>query len=106
MQKGDVSSANKELEALKQKAQELAKTQDPVEREKLRQELMDRLQNLKDTLDQQLNSQAVDTDLQRALEQLALSNVPELSGESLKGMSDSLKLTQEELRNWPRPWRT
>ncbi len=98
LQKGDVSSANKELDDLKQMAQELAKTQDPVEREKLRQELMDRLQNLKDTLDQQLNSQAVDTDLQRALEQLALSNVPELSGESLKGMSDSLKLTQEELQ--------
>ena len=97
LQKGDVSSANKELDELKQKAEELAKTQDPVEREKLRQELMDRLQNLKDTLDQQLNSQALDTDLQRALEQLALSNVPELSGESLKGMSDSLKLTQEEL---------
>jgi len=82
LQKGDVSSANKELEQLKQKAEELAKTQDPVEREKLKQELMDRLQNLKDTLDQQMNSQALDSDLQRAMEQLALSNVPELSGES------------------------
>jgi hypothetical protein len=98
LQKGDVSSANKELDELKQKAQELAAAKDPVEREKLRQELMDRLQSFKDTLDQQLNSQAVDTDLQRALEQLALSNLPELSGESLKGMSDSLKLTQEELQ--------
>ena len=83
LQKGDVSSANKELDEIKQKAQELAATQDPVEREKLRQELMDRLQNLKDTLDQQVNSQALDTDLQRALEQLALANVPALSGESL-----------------------
>jgi hypothetical protein len=45
-----------------------------------------------------VNSQALDSDLQRALEQLALSNLPELSGESLKGMSDSLKLTQEELQ--------
>jgi len=98
LQKGDVSSTKKELEELKQKAQELAATKDPVAREKLRQELMDRLQNLKDTLDQQMNSQAVDTDLQRALEQLALSNVPQLSGESLKGLSDSLKLTQDELQ--------
>jgi hypothetical protein len=97
LQKGDVSSANKELNDLKKKADELAKTQDPVAREKLRQELMDRLQNLKDTLDQQVNSQALDSDLQRALEQLALSNLPQLSGESLKGMSDSMKLTQEEL---------
>lgn len=97
LQKGDVSSANKELQELEKKAQELAATKDPVEREKLRQELMDRLQSLKDTLDQQMNSQAVDTDLQRALEQLAMANLPELSGESLKGMSDSLKLTQEEL---------
>jgi hypothetical protein len=98
LQKGDVSSAKKELDALKQKVEELAATRDPVTREKLRQELMDRLQNMKDTLDQQLNSQALDADLQRALEQLALSNVPELSGESLKGMSHSLNLTQEELQ--------
>jgi hypothetical protein len=97
LQKGDVSSANKELAELQQKAEELAKTQNPVEREKLRQELMDRLQNLKDTLDSQVNSQALDADVQRALEQLALSGVPELSGESLKGMGDSLKLTQAEL---------
>jgi hypothetical protein len=97
LQKGDVSSANKELAELGQKAQELAASKDPVEREKLRQELMDRLQNLKNTLDQQVNSQALDADLQHALEQLAMSNTPEMSGESLKGMSDSLKLTQEEL---------
>jgi hypothetical protein len=97
LQKGDVSSAKKELEDLKQLAQELAAAKDPVAREKLRQELMDRLQSLKDSLDQQLNSQALDSDLQRALEQLAMANSPELAGESLKGMSDSLHLTQEEL---------
>jgi tetratricopeptide (TPR) repeat protein len=97
LQKGDVSSANKELDELKKKVRELAATTDPVSKEKLRQELMDRLQSLKDTLDQQLNAQPVDTALQRALEQLALSNVPGLSGESLKGLSDSLSLTQEEL---------
>ena len=98
LQKGDVSSANKELEELKRKAEELAATRDPVAREKLRQDLMDRLQNLKDTLDQQLNSQSLDAALQRALEQLAMANVPALSGESLKGMCDSLKLSQEELQ--------
>jgi tetratricopeptide (TPR) repeat protein len=98
LQKGDVSSANKELNELKKMAQELAAAKDPVAREKLRQELMDRLQNLKDTLDQQLNSQALDSDLQRALEQLAMANTPELSGESLSGLGDSLKLTQEELQ--------
>ena len=97
LQKGDVSSASKELDELKKKAEELAAAKDPVEREKLRQELMDRIQNLKDTLAQQMNSQAVDADLQRALEQLAMSGSPNLSGESLKGMKDSLKLTQAEL---------
>jgi hypothetical protein len=98
LEKGDVSSAQKELSDLAKKAQELAATKDPVEREKLRQELMDRMQSLKDALDQQLNSQAVDSDLQRALEQLAMSNAPELSGESLKGASDSMKLTADELK--------
>jgi hypothetical protein len=97
LQKGDVSSAKKELDELQQKARELAEAKDPVAREKLRQEIMDRLQNLKDTLDQRADSQALNSDLQRALEQLAMSNLPNLSGEALKGMSDSLKLTQEEL---------
>lgn len=97
LQKGDVSSANQELSELMQKAQELGKTENTVEREKLKQELMDRLQNLKDTLNQQAKSQAVDSALQRAMEQLAMANTPGLSGESLKGMNDSLKLTQEEL---------
>lgn len=97
LQKGDTSSANKELDELKQMADELAKAQDPVAREKLQQELMDRLQSLKDSLDEQLDSQALDSDLQRALEQLAMSNTPGLSGESLKGMRDSLNLSKEEL---------
>ncbi|HWD91804.1 MAG TPA: hypothetical protein VG938_05585 [Verrucomicrobiae bacterium] len=97
LQKGDVSSAKKELDEIQQKAQELADAKDPVAREKLRQEIMDRLQNLKDTLDQQMNSQALNSDLQRALEQLAMSNLPNLSGDAMKGMSDSLKLTKEEL---------
>jgi hypothetical protein len=97
LQKGDVSSAKKELEALEKKAQELAQAKDPVEREKLKQELMDRLQSLKDTMDQQMGSQALDLDMQRAMEQLAMCNNPSLSGESLKGMGDSLKLSQAEL---------
>lgn len=98
LQKGDVSSANKELDELKRKADELAASHDPVEREKLRQEIMDRLQSLKDTLAQQMDSQTLDADLQRALEQLAMANLPSLSGEALKGMCNSLKLTQDELR--------
>lgn len=97
LEKGDVSSAKKELDELKQKAEELAKTQDPVQREKLQQELMDRLQSLKDTMDQQMNSQALDSDLQRAMEQLAMANSPSLSGESLKGASDSMNLSKAEL---------
>ena len=97
LQKGDVSSAKKELDELQQKAQELAETKDPVAREKLRQEIMDRLQSLKDTLDQQMNSQALDSDLQRAMEQLAMSNLPNLSSDAMKGMGDSLKLSKEEL---------
>lgn len=98
LQKGDVSSTQKELSEVSKMAQELAKTQDAVQREKLRQDIMNRLQNLKDTLGQQMNSQALNADLQRAMEQLALADAPGLSGEALKGMSDSLKLTQEELQ--------
>jgi hypothetical protein len=96
--KGDMSSANKELEELKQKVDQLAASKDPVEQEKLRQELMDRLHNLKDTLAQQMNSQAMDAALQRALEQLAMSNAKECTGDACKGLSDSLNLTKDELQ--------
>src|SRR5579862_4282953 len=97
LEKGDISSAKKALDELKQKAEELAKTQDPVKREKLQQEMMDQLQNLKDSMDQKMNSQALDSDLQRAMEQLAMANSPTLSGESLKSMSDSMNLSKAEL---------
>jgi hypothetical protein len=97
LEKGDVSGAKKELDELKQKAEELAKATDPVQREKLQQELMDRLQNLKQSMDQQMNSQAMDSDLQRAMEQLAMANSQNLSSQSLKGASDSMELSKAEL---------
>jgi len=52
---------------LKKKAEELAAATNPLDKEKSSaRSSLDRLQNLKDTLDQQLNSQSLDADVQRA----------------------------------------
>jgi hypothetical protein len=98
LQQGDTSSVKKELNELKALADKLAATTDPVAREKLRQELANRLQDLRETVAQTMSSQPLDSALQRALEQLQAANQKGLSDEALKGLSESLNLSAEELR--------
>jgi len=98
LQKGDVTSVKKELDELKDLAQQLAASSDPAVREKLRQEIASRLQALNDGLGQQLTSPALNAALQRALEQLDLSKLAGLSADALKGVAESLKLTDQELQ--------
>lgn len=97
LQSGDPASVNKELRELQELEQKLAATTDPVRREELRQELMDRLQNLQEALGQQLNAPALNAALQRALEQLQMASQQGLSQEALQGLSESLQLSAEEL---------
>jgi hypothetical protein len=98
LQKGDVSSVKKELDELKELTRQLAAASDPAARDKLRQEIASRLQALNDALGQQLTSQALHAALQRALEQLDLSKLGSLSADALKGVSESLQLTDQELQ--------
>ena len=98
LQKGDVSSVKKELEELKELAQQLAASSDPAARDKLRQEIASRLQALNDGLGQQLASPTLNAAVQRALEQLDLSRIGALSADALKGVAESLQLTEQELQ--------
>lgn len=98
LQKGDATSAMKEISELKAMADKLAQAKDPVAREKMRQELANRLQDLRETLAQQMGSQPMDAAMQRAMEQLQMANQKGLTDEALKGLSESLHLTAEELK--------
>jgi hypothetical protein len=71
-------------------------------REKLRQEIASRLQALNDGLGQQLTSPSLNAALQRALEQLDLSKMGALSADALKGVAESLHLTEQELQQLAR----
>ena len=98
LDKGDLRSVKKELNELKEQARQLGKTTDPVRQEELRQELANRLQALQEALAQQMNSGQLDSALQRALEQLGMSNQKGLTSEALKGLAASLDLSAEELK--------
>ena len=98
LQKGDVTSVKKELDELKQLIQQLAASSDPATQDQLRQEIASRLQALHDGLGQQLTSPALNAALQRALEQLDLSKIGALSADALKGVAESLHLTEQELQ--------
>ena len=98
LQKGDAGSLNRELAALKQIAERLNDAADPVEREKLRQEIMDRLQTLADTLAQQANQAPLNAALQRALQQCEMAGNQNFATEALQSLAESLNLTQAELQ--------
>lgn len=102
LQKGDVTSVKRELDELKELTQQLAASSDPAAREKLRQEIASRLQALNDGLGQQLTSPALNAAVQRALEQLDLSRMGALSADALKGVAESLQLTEQELQQLAR----
>lgn len=103
LQKGDTSSVQKEIDALKALGRELLATSDPLRREQLRQELMNRMQALQEALAQQLSSQPLDAALQRAMEQLqTASGQPALSKEALQALAESLNLSAEELKQLAR----
>jgi len=96
--KGDTSSVERELDGLKALAKKIGAASDSVQREGLRQEMMNRLENLRESLAQQMNSQALDAALQRALEQLQMACRDGAPNDSLEGLAESLNLTAEELR--------
>ncbi len=98
LQKNDATSALKELSALHDLADKLANTSDAVEREKMRQELANRLQDLRETVAQQLGSQPMDAAMQRAMEQLQMAKQQGMNKDAMKALAESLNLSQQELQ--------
>lgn len=70
LEQGDISSLKKELNRLERLTREFSETSDPLEREKLRQQIEEGLAKLADFSMQELNSKPINSALARALEQL------------------------------------
>lgn len=99
LEEGEPEELLKELERMREKLQQLARTEDPVERQKLQQELRKQIKQLDDFAREHVQSPQLRAALQRAKEQMevAASN-PELAREALAAAMESAELAKMELQ--------
>ena len=96
MKNGDLSDVKKELSEIREQLKALAEKPDSAERRAGMEQLLQRLAGLTDELKRQMPSPAVDA-LKRAMEQLDLAKLSQLSKDALDAAQSSLNLTEEEL---------
>ena len=97
LQDGDAGGVQNELQELKEQLQQLAATKDPVKRGELMQELKERLQNLDKLASDKLNNEQLSAALERAMQQMDLSENKDLQEEALQAAMQSLELSEQEL---------
>jgi len=91
LQRGDTSELRKELDDIKQKAAELQQAPDSAEKREKEQQLRQQLKTVADFLANNASSKALQQSTQRALDQLALGQNPELSKEATEALQKSLE---------------
>ena len=97
LKKGETAGVKKEMQELGEEMKKLAAMPDSAEKRALREQLQQKLAALAEGLKQQLNSPSLNAALQRAMEQLDLSKLSQLSKDALRAAQDSLSLSAEEL---------
>lgn len=97
LQAGSTAGMQQELEDLKEKLQKLAKTNDPLEKSQLQKEVKERLETLQKFAQKNLENQKLAASLQRAMSQMDLSSLDDLSADALQGALESLELSELEL---------
>ena len=97
LKKGETAGVKKEMQELGEEMKKLAAMPDSAEKRALREQLQRKLAALAEGLKQQLNSPSLNAALQRAMEQLDLAKLSQLSKDALNAAQDSLNLSAEEL---------
>ncbi|MDB5345095.1 MAG: hypothetical protein JWP89_3472 [Schlesneria sp.] len=98
LQQGSAGGIQKEMQDLKQALQKLAQTKDPVKRAELMQQLKEGLGDLEKLAHDKLHNEELASALDRAMQQLELSEQNDLSQEALESAMQSLELSQAELK--------
>ena len=98
LQQGNAGGVQKELQDIKQALQKLAQTKDPIERSELMQQLKEKLAALEKLAEDKLGNKELASALERAMQQLELSEQSDLSKEALESAMQSLELSQAELQ--------
>ena len=97
MSKGNASGLQKELKEVATMGRKLDELQKGSERTALEQEMKQRMENLSEFVERQMNSRPASAALARAMEQLGLSGDAALSKEAMEALQESLDLTGMEL---------
>lgn len=95
--KGETKALNRELEALKELAQKVAEAPDNAEKEKMRDELRQRMKDIADFMAKDANNMPAAQAMNRALEQLAMGARKPMDKEAMEALKQTLKLTELEL---------
>ena len=97
LQEGDAGGMQNELQELKEQLQQLAATKDPLKKSELMQELKERLQSLEKLAHEKLGNEQLASALERAMQQMELSENKETQQEAMEAAMQSLELSEKEL---------
>jgi hypothetical protein len=97
LKEGDAKPLQDALEKLREQLQEIAKRGDGPEQKRDLEKLAREAAKLAEQLRQQLGEKGLNEALQRALEQMDLAQLKELSKEAMEGASESVELSKKEL---------
>jgi DNA repair exonuclease SbcCD ATPase subunit len=97
LKKGDTSALKREMEAIKEQMQKLAGMPESAEKKAQQEQLAQRINQLSEGMKQAATSPQLQAALQRAMEQLDMSKLSQMSKEALEAAQQSMSLSQEEL---------
>jgi hypothetical protein len=101
LQAGSTDKLKKEMKALQQDMEELAKTKDPVSKAQLKKRLREKLDALAEFAKDQAGSKTLAAAIKRAQEQMRMGAKSEEDGksseEAMKAAAESMKLAEKEL---------
>jgi hypothetical protein len=97
LKKGDTSAIKREIEAIKDEMKKLATEPDGAQKRSEQEQLAQRMNQLSEGLKQTASSPQLQSALQRAMEQLDMSKLSQMSKEALDAAQKSMDLSQEEL---------
>jgi len=97
MQKGQSQNLDQKMQDVKKKAEQLAKTTDPGERQKLQKDIKQSIQEMADYAIKQEGGQKLAQSLEQALQQLDMTKMKDISQEAAKALRENMELSQQEL---------
>ena len=98
LKKGEFSAIKKEMESVREEMKKIAGMPQSAEKRAAQEQLAQRLNSLADGMKQAANSPQLQAALQRAMQQLDMSKLSELSKESLEAAQQSMQLSEQELQ--------